>query len=68
MIESRTQLYERLSNMVVSQLPMTNECMNDVMAYVIGLQMEHADNVGKWIKNCDILMRKLNENRQNQSK
>ena len=62
MIENTTQLFQRLSSCVVSELPVTRELMNDILQYVLTQQKEHSEIVGKWIKNCDTLMEKLSEN------
>ena len=63
MIENKTQLFERLSNCVVSELPVTNQLMNDIMNYVLTKEKEHSEIVGKWIGKCDKLMEKLSENK-----
>ena len=61
MIENKTQLFERLSNCVVSELPVTNQLMNDIMNYVLTKEKEHSEIVGKWIEKSDKLMEKLSE-------
>ena len=44
-----------------SELPVSQELMNDILQYVLTQQKEHSEIVGKWIKNCDKLMEKLND-------
>ena len=63
MITNTTELFTRLSDCVVSELPVSNQLMNDILEYVLTLQKEHGEVVGKWIKNCDTLMEKLSENK-----
>ena len=62
-IDNRTELYKRLSDVVVSGLPLSNETLNDVMSFVIQNDIKHQEAIDKWIKNCDKLMEKLSENK-----
>jgi hypothetical protein len=63
-IHNRSDLYRRLSELVVSGLPLTNDTLNDVMAFVIKNDMDKQETINKWMKNCDTLMGKLNEAKQ----
>lgn len=62
MIESNAQLSELFHNMVITQIPMNNNIYSDIMQFILDKDMKHAEEINKWIMNCDKLMRKLNEN------
>ena len=65
MIENRSDLYRRLSDVVVGGLPLTNDTLNEVMAFVIKNDMDQQEMINKWMTNCDKLMEKLRENSKN---
>ena len=61
MITNKTELIARLSDMVVSQLPLSQEAFNDILHYVMDQEMKHSEAIKKWIDKCDKLMEKLSE-------
>ena len=63
MITNKTELVARLSDVVVSQLPLSQETFNEVLHYVMDQEMKHSESIKKWIDKCDKLMEKLSENK-----
>jgi hypothetical protein len=61
MITNKTELIARLSDVVVSQLPLSQEAFNDILHYVMDQEMKHSEAIKKWIDKCDKLMEKLSE-------
>ena len=61
MITNKTELVGRLSDVVVSQLPLSQESFNDILHYVMDQEMKHSEAIKKWIDKCDKLMEKLSE-------
>jgi hypothetical protein len=60
-IVNNLALSELLCNMVITQGRMTNDIYNDIMAFVLDKDAKHADDLHKWIMNCNKLVGKLNE-------
>ena len=59
--KSNAELNEFLHNMIIVQIPMTNEIYSAIMAFVLSKDVENSEHLDKWIGNCDKLMRKLSE-------